>query len=184
MASEGQIAANRHNASKSSGPRSRGGKRRASRNAYRHGLSLSITSNVAFAKQLEKLARRIAGGAEDGRILDRARVAAQAELDLARIRRAKIALIERVLAFGNLDLPQGLVADAVQLLNAIKAGRLPAMPKQVDFSATIPTLEPDRSAEAVRRALPELLKLERYARRAAALRDRAIRAIRNILKMA
>jgi hypothetical protein len=179
MASEGQIAANRHNASKSSGPRSRGGKRRASRNAYRHGLSLGITSNAAFAKQLEKLARRIAGGDEDARILDRARVAAQAELDLARIRRAKIALIERVLAFGNLDLPQAFpsVADAVRLLNAIKAGRVPAMPEQVDFSATIPTLEPDRSAEAVRRALPELLKFERYERRAAARRDRAIRYI-------
>jgi hypothetical protein len=116
----------------------------------------------------------IAGGTEDATILDRARVAAQAELDLARIRAVKIAVIERVLAVGNLTLPRGLVADGVRLLKAIKVGRLPAMPEQVDFSATIPTLEPDRSAEAVRRALPELLKLERYERRAAALRDRAI----------
>jgi hypothetical protein len=33
----------------------------------------------------------------------------------------------------------------------------------------------DRLAEAVRRALPELIKLERYERRAAALRDRFLR---------
>jgi len=41
MASERQIAANRRNARKSSGPHSGAGKKRASRNAYRHGLTLS-----------------------------------------------------------------------------------------------------------------------------------------------
>jgi hypothetical protein len=50
MASEGQIAANRRNARKSTGPRSSGGRKRASRNAYRHGLTLSISSTAAFAK--------------------------------------------------------------------------------------------------------------------------------------
>jgi hypothetical protein len=41
----------------------------------------------------------------------------------------------------------------------------------------MPTLEPDRSCEAVRRLLPDLIKLDRYERRAAARRDRAIRQI-------
>ena len=36
---------------------------------------------------------------------------------------------------------------------------------------------PERSAEAVRRVLPGLLKLGRYERRAAALRDRSARII-------
>jgi hypothetical protein len=57
MASERQIAANRRNARKSTGPRSGAGKKRASRNAYRHGLTLSITSTEALAKQLETLVR-------------------------------------------------------------------------------------------------------------------------------
>jgi hypothetical protein len=35
-------------------------------------------------------------------------------------------------------------------------------------------LEPDRSAEAIRRVLPELRRLDRYERRAAARRDRAV----------
>jgi hypothetical protein len=52
MASERQIAANRRNASKSAGPRSQSGKSRASRNAYRHGLSRTST-NTAFAKQVK-----------------------------------------------------------------------------------------------------------------------------------
>ena len=38
----------------------------------------------------------------------------------------------------------------------------------------MPSADPERSAEAVRRALPELLKLDRYERRATARRDRAM----------
>jgi hypothetical protein len=41
----------------------------------------------------------------------------------------------------------------------------------------MPTEEPERTAEAVRRALPELVKLNRYESRAVARRDRAIREI-------
>ncbi|HMF07283.1 MAG TPA: hypothetical protein VKE72_09770, partial [Methylocella sp.] len=90
MASERQIAANRRNARKSTGPRSGAGKKRASRNAYRHGLTLSVTSTAAYAKQLDKFARKIAGDTEDTIVLDRAREIAQAELELARVRRAKV----------------------------------------------------------------------------------------------
>ena len=38
----------------------------------------------------------------------------------------------------------------------------------------IPEEEPARTAEAVRRSLPELVGLQRYERRAAGRRDRAI----------
>src|SRR5215510_15856254 len=85
MASERQIAANRRNARKSTGPRSGTGKKRASRNAYRHGLTLNITSTAAVAKQLDNLVREIAGDREDAIVLERARAIAQAELDLARV---------------------------------------------------------------------------------------------------
>ena len=73
MASERQIAANRRNARKSTGPRSGAGKKRASRNAYRHGLTLSISSTAEYAKQLETLVRKIAGDSEDAVMLERAR---------------------------------------------------------------------------------------------------------------
>jgi hypothetical protein len=39
MASDRQVAANRRNAARSTGPRTIGGKRRSRRNAYRHGLT-------------------------------------------------------------------------------------------------------------------------------------------------
>jgi hypothetical protein len=147
--------------------------KRASRNAYRHGLTLSITSTAAFAKQLDKLARNIAGNTDDAITLERAREIAQAELDLARVRRAKVAVIERAAAFGELDPPQLTVAQMIRVLNAFDRGRL-IIPKPIDALATMPSQEPDRLAEAVRRVLPELRKLDRYERRAAARRDRAV----------
>jgi hypothetical protein len=144
VASERQIAANRANAGKSSGPRSLAGKSRASSNAYRHGLSASVGTNASLAPQLEALARKIAGNAVDAITLERAREIAQAEFDLARVRRAKVCLIESA--------------------RACAAADRPLMPPQ----------DPDRSAEAVRRVLPDLRKLERYERRAATRRDRAV----------
>jgi hypothetical protein len=178
MASERQIAANRRNARKSTGPRSGAGKKRASRNAYRHGLTLSIASTAAFAKQLDTLTRKIAGDTEDAILLKYARAFAQAELDLARVPRAKVALIERASAFGELDPPQltsqefRFVTAQIRAFNAGVQSTI-TFPEPTDSSATIPSQEPDRSAEAVRRVLPDLRKLERYERRAAARRDRA-----------
>ncbi|MBV8419676.1 MAG: hypothetical protein JOZ26_06665 [Hyphomicrobiales bacterium] len=175
MASERQIAANRRNARKSTGPRSGAGKNRASRNAYRHGLTLSITSTAAVAKQLDNLVREIAGDSKDAIVLERARAIAHAELDLARVRRAKVALIERASAFGELDPPQAFstVTEIKRFFNAVDRGRL-IVPKPSDSSATMPSQELDRSAEAIRRVLPELRKLDRYERRAAAARERAV----------
>ena len=173
MASERQIAANRRNARKSTGPRSGGGRNRASRNAYRHGLTLSIASTTEYANQLETLARKIAGDTTDAVKLERARTIAQAEFELARVRRAKVALIERASAFGEFDPPRPTVSQLIRHLNAIQVGRF-VDPKPIDASATMPSQEPHRWAEAIRRVLPELCKLERYERRAAARRDRAV----------
>jgi hypothetical protein len=105
--------------------------------------------------------------------LEYARAFAQAELDLARVRRAKVALMERASAFGELDPPQLTVTQMIRVFNAFERGRL-IVPKPIDASATMPSPEPDRSAEAARRVLPELRKLDRYERRAAAQRDRAV----------
>ena len=64
-------------------------------------------------------------------------------------------------------------------------GRPPRIPEPVDPVSTMPNKEPERTAEAIRRALPELRKLDRYESRAVARRDRAICEItkRSILKI-
>jgi hypothetical protein len=119
VASERQIAANQANAGKSTGPRSSAGKRRASRNAYRHGLSVSVGASAPLAPELEKRARQIAGNTDDTFTLERAREIAQAELDLARVRRAKVAIIERAQALAAADRP----LEIRNLLGATRAFR-------------------------------------------------------------
>lgn len=179
MASERQIAANRRNAGKSTGPRSCAGKKRARHNAYRHGLTLSAPV-AAFTDELEKRAREIAAGREDEIILEYARAAAHAELDLARVRQVKVTLVERGFARGALAPTPVLdpVADEMRSLKAALAGAaLPERPGRIDPLATMPTREPERTTEALRRMLPQLRKLDRYERRAAARRDNAIRKL-------
>jgi hypothetical protein len=180
MATARQIAANQRNARKSTGPRSGAAKKRASRNAYRHGLNLTLTSSAAIAKRLDVLARKIAGNSKNEIILEHARSAAQSELELERVRQVRVALIERVSALGSLNAPPifGSSAKEFCFLKAVLSGRWPtAMPQRIDPLATMPTEEPERTAEAIRRALPELALLDRYESRAVARRDRAIRQI-------
>jgi hypothetical protein len=146
MASQKQIEANRRNARKSTGPRSASGKKRAGRNAFSHGLSGPMVG-AEFALAVEALAVRILedhGKVKVQNALASARQIAEADFEIARVQRIKVALIERA---------------------AIDT--LPSMPED----------EPQRTAEAVRRVLPELVRLNRYERRAAARRDRAIRCL-------
>jgi hypothetical protein len=173
MATERQIAANRQNARKSTGPRSRAGKRRSSRNSYRHGFSYGVAAAAEFAKHVEALAQKIAGRGADAVTLEIARSIARAELDLVQIRHVKVALIAQMSEFGELEGPNPLRTgrDVMRFLTSIDRG-LP-LSLSVPVPPMMPSSEPERSAEAVRRALPELVKLDRYERRATARRDRA-----------
>jgi len=186
MASEQQIAANRQNAQKSRGPRSTAGRKRASRNSYRHGLAATIPSTAERARRVERLAHKIAGKSANPVILQCAHTAVQAEFDLAQVRRVKVAMIEQISALGQLAAPNRIksTAEVRRSLRALGKGKL-NIPPSVEVAPPMPAAEPERTAEAVRRALPELLKLECYERRAAARRERAIRAIfdQNNLKL-
>jgi hypothetical protein len=92
MASERQIAANRRNAKKSTGPRSAGGKARSRRNALRHGLSIASRANPAFQEDVMLLARALSPADKD--IGDAALNTADAQIDMLRIRKYRAALIE------------------------------------------------------------------------------------------
>jgi hypothetical protein len=182
MASEKQIAANRGNAKNSTGPRSTSGKKRASGNAYRHGLSTRMPG-AEFTRSVELLARQIAGSAADPMTLAVARDIAEAMLELARVRRAKVALIARVSAFGRLDAPKIFASirdEVVWVAQHFLGATLRKSPPKfaADDLPEMPTEEPQqRTAEAVRRALPSLLKLQRFEARAVARRDQAIRTL-------
>jgi len=193
MASERQIAANRRNARKSTGPRSRAGKRRASGNAYRHGLASSRSLDAETARQRDQLARQIAGDSQSEVILELAHSAAEAELDLARVRLSKVGLINRVYVDGTIDpdadqdammkaMGKHLEAWRRHVKPLLRGVAVPPFPVK-DFvlpAKTMPTLPSERTDEAVRRALPELVKLNRYQVRAASRRNRAIKEITKI----
>ena len=94
MASERQIAANRRNAKKSSGPRSAEGKAASRRNALRHGLAVAIRVIPAFQADVLTLARSLSPAVND--FDDAALIAAEAEIDLLRIRNYRAALMENL----------------------------------------------------------------------------------------
>jgi hypothetical protein len=89
-----QIAANRRNASRSTGPVTEQGKARASRNARRHGLSVPVYRASALPADIGEFALQLVGDTASRTELDLARVAAGAQLELVRIRRAKQPLLE------------------------------------------------------------------------------------------
>jgi hypothetical protein len=92
MASSRKIAANRSNARKSTGPRSKEGREVSRRNALRHGLAVPIGTAPEFGHDIEQLAKLLSSGSQHSG--DRAREASEAELDLVRIRKIRTGLFE------------------------------------------------------------------------------------------
>ncbi len=105
MSSFRQIAANRNNAKKSTGPRSKAGREVSGRNARRHGLAIDIGSDPLFQDDIEKLSHALSSGAQNVR--ERARETAEAELDLLRIRKFRACLFE-TLYLADTALPDSL----------------------------------------------------------------------------
>jgi hypothetical protein len=90
-----KIAANRENAKKSCGPKSARGKRWSARNSLRHGLAIPIGSLPEVRNKIEQLALSIANANGFSSITELARRAAEAELDLIRIRKHQAAVFSR-----------------------------------------------------------------------------------------
>lgn len=165
-------AANRSNAQRSTGPRSSDGKRRASQNAFRHGFASSV--RTINSDKIEQLARQICAVSSASDQMALARVAAATQVICENVRATQIAVIQRVLVFGELEaqnpyIPNSGVSD--YLLACIALGTLPGPPNAAE---DMPSTEPERSTEAIMRAFRELYRLERYERRAVAQRNRAI----------
>ena len=91
-----KLIANRSNARKSRGPRTAGGKARASRNALRHGLAATIHRNPHFFPQVESMARAMSGDDKDALLMEQALVIAENHLILESVRTESIAAIERL----------------------------------------------------------------------------------------
>lgn len=109
MATDKQIAANRANAKRSSGPKTAAGKKRSSRNAYRHGLSASKPQDESSFAMLNAIANAlVAEQSTDARPLV-AKEFALAQVELARIQAIRAEL------WAGIVLSEGLNCDTNKL---------------------------------------------------------------------
>ena len=158
MSTERQIAANRANAKRSSGPKSRAGKARTSQNAYRHGLAACTTIDAERVSAVNALTGEIEASMR-GQI-DRAGALAiaQAELEVLRVRAVESALVAEMLdGFTRHRRTTGSQGSEKQ------AARPP------------PSEKPGSAVAHLAGGIERLKMLDRYLRRVHAKRDRAVR---------
>jgi hypothetical protein len=172
VTSSARAAANRRNATRSTGPRTAQGKARAAQNAQKHGLARSVFDNPALAAEIENLARLIAGPAADARRLSHAAAIAAADIDLRRIREER----RRLYMQGPLN-PEPKIrrdpraaAEAASLTSEVSHEGRSASADGGRGKATWPWQFALSNSKALER-------LERYERRALSRRKRAIRAL-------
>src|SRR3989442_9953891 len=123
MISKRKIAANKRNAARSTGPKTADGKTRAGRNAYRHGLAVSVLNDPAISSEVERLARAIVGKRSDPYELVQARIVAEAEFDLLRVRSTRVNMIDAAVAAQGSSNP--ILAGKRQTQHPLRGALLP-----------------------------------------------------------
>jgi hypothetical protein len=93
---DNKVIANRKNAKASSGPRSTAGKRRASRNAVRHGLAVDVDSDPAWHDGVEVLTKILCLTQGGQRNPERCREAARAAIEQQRIRQIRTRVLNKL----------------------------------------------------------------------------------------
>jgi len=178
--SRAKIAANRANAQRSTGPTSSTGKQRVARNALSHGLAVSVWADPSCSAQVETLAALIAGEDADESRLSLARRIAAAQIDLIRVRAARI----RLLARATDDPEEEYLREFYRMLKVFtpllrdygKADDADIHPGSRLDSLYRPLSAVERDTAIIGEAAEQLARLDRYERRALSRRKAAIRA--------
>ena len=135
MASEKQIAANRANAKRSTGPKTAAGRARSSRNAYRHGLSRPLPIDATSAEAQAIAQALIADGADDQQQLAAAELAA-AQLELLRIRAERGRMLASIdpASSDEAELKRLVALDRYERLAHTRASDKLSIPVRSDFA--------------------------------------------------
>ena len=171
-----KIRTNRANARASTGPKSKHGRMRSARNAFRYGLSLPVYSDQAWSEEVEILAREIAGLDANPEILQLARRIAEAQIDLRRVRDARHRVLSEALSDPHYD-SRGNVRQKMAVLGRLLKPNAPELPiSAVEKYLTTTPEGPEKLALILSQEIQRLLLMDRYERRALSRRKFAIRA--------
>jgi hypothetical protein len=173
--SERKVSANRVNARASTGPRTAAGKARAARNAQRHGLTLSVLADPAYADELKAYAKELVGDGTSAELQHLACRVAAAQIDLINVRQARHHLISSALKSGGRRDADGSSADGGPLTR-------PRTIRKGDMNSTsVPDALTGQDAQRYAEILAELAAnmagMDRYERRALSRRKTAIREL-------
>ena len=177
MTSERKIRANRANAQASTGPKTARGRSRAARNALRHALSLPVYSDPVLSEEVEALARQIIGTDANPEIQELARRIAEAQIDLRRVRHARLQIISQALTDPDYESEAMLGKKAALVTRCLQRfdPSAPMPDNMMEFLSSKPQ-GPYKFAAILADKARQLLALERYERRALSRRKFAIRA--------
>jgi len=176
LTSDRKIRANRANAQASTGPKTTQGHIRSVRNALRHGLSLPVHSNQALFEEIETLAREIAGSDASPEIYELARLIAEAQIDLRRVRHARHQLLSQALSDPNYDAREKTRVELAILRHLLRANMTDVPLAALSDSVTRAPGGPEKFALIVAQEVHQLSAMERYERRAFSRRKSAVRA--------
>ena len=175
------------------------GKLRAKNNALRHGLAAMPRANPSACAEIEQMAKAICAGDHHPLLFEQALIIAESDFVLRCVRAQRIAVIERVREVTAIALARGdnrlalakarvrqmkLAAAELKQIRARLANpglKLPSTtqggpnPPAQCAAHEAPPEERDE-VDALREAIPDLRRLERYERRAWSRRKHAIRA--------
>jgi hypothetical protein len=184
--STARIRANRTNARRSTGPKSRQGKDRSARNSFKHGLSVQAGKLPEYSPRVEAYVAELVGEEASDELKVAAVSFAEAQVDIDRVRVARLELYEdersRLVKRSKGD-ARRVTREKLNYLNSLitydkKTGEPHILPvTKAEFDERIASFDREKNPLSLEERLgvlaPQLAKLWRYESRALARRDRA-----------
>jgi hypothetical protein len=195
----------RHPRARASGPRTRAGKARSSRNALRHGFTARSLRDPNVSARIQSLANIVCGQKASAAGWEQALIIAESQILIQKIRAARVAAIDHALsrpafevvgtiftgaveAFGDGDVRAAAkyMARVVKALPQWLGVKISGSGTKLKVTPAPPAPEPAQKPlqlsdipyginERLQEVLPELSKFDRYERRALSRQRQAMR---------
>lgn len=188
-----RVRANRLNAKRSTGPKTNEGKARASKNAFKHGLSIPVGDFPDYSADIQAVLEQLIEDDASDEAKTAATEIAEAQIDINRVRHARVALYEepkareKKLSRQEFDT---LIRLKLRMLDKIwkiddKTGELLISQELADLYAPIMaeiklSPIPQSLEQGIGQLQPSLAILWRYERRALSRRRKAISVINKL----